>query len=80
MTWNYRICREVFTTGNGKEEYYSIKEVYYDEEGKVKYYTENPAGIGGYTVEEIISSLEKIKLALDKDIVDIPAGNLTEGN
>lgn len=71
MTWNYRVCKETYKLGTpDAEEYYSIREVYYDGD-KITSVTENAVGVSGYTFEEIQFSLEKMQLALNKDIVDI---------
>jgi hypothetical protein len=71
MTWNYRVCKETYKPGTPEaEEYYSIREVYYDGD-KITGVTEKAAGIGGYDIEDIKFSLEKMQLALNKDVVDI---------
>jgi len=73
MTWNYRVCKETYSKGTQDEEdYYSIREVYYDND-KIVSVTENAVGVSGYTIDEIKFSLEKMQLALNKDVVDIDA-------
>jgi hypothetical protein len=72
MTWNYRVCKETYPEGLlNEEDYYSIREVYYDDDGKITGVTENAVGVSGYTIDEIKFSLEKMQLALNKDVVDI---------
>lgn len=71
MTWNYRICKEVSYKGQPlEEEYYSIREVYYDGD-KITGVTENAIGVSGSTVDEIKFSLEKMGLALNKDVINL---------
>lgn len=70
MTWNYRVCKERILN---EEDYYSVREVYYDADGKITAVTENAVGVSGYTIDEIKFSLEKMQLALNKDVVDIDA-------
>jgi len=73
MTWNYRVCKETYKIGTPEaEEYYSIREVYYDGD-KITGVTENAVGVSGYTIEEIKFSLEKMHLALNKDVLDVDA-------
>lgn len=69
--WNYRVCKETYKINTPEaEEYYSIREVYYDGD-KITAVSESVSGISGYTVDEIKFSLEKMQLALNKDIVDV---------
>jgi len=71
MTWNYRVCKETYSKGTqDEEEYLTIREVYYDGD-KITGVTEDAVGVGGYTIDEIKFSLEKMQLALNKDIVDV---------
>lgn len=71
MSWNYRVCKETYKKNTeDEEEYFTMREVYYDGDTIVSI-TENAVGPSGYTLEELKFSLEKIQLALNKDIVDI---------
>ena len=70
-TWNYRVCKETYGKNTNDEEvYYSIREVYYDGD-EIASVTENAVGVSGSTIDEIKYSLEKMQLALNKDVVDV---------
>lgn len=71
MSWNYRVCRD---QGQRQGDYvsYSIREVYYDDDGKVLGWTATPATLLGDTPEEIKADLELIlKDTFDRKILDI---------
>ncbi len=63
MTWNYRITKI--------DGFYSIREVYYDEEGKIESWTEDSVGIGGEFLEELKSDFEYYKKAFEKEVIDL---------
>ena len=43
MTWNHRVVKKVFNKGTeDEEEQYSIREVFYNSDGAIYAYTENP--------------------------------------
>lgn len=76
MSWNYRVmCR---TYESGKE--YGIHEVYYDEDGKVASWTENPVSITTFveecsdTVENLTDVHVKMGLALTKPVLCYETG------
>lgn len=69
--WNYRLCKSTYH-GDGYEEVtIDIREVYYNDDGSIWAVTENAVGIVGETVDEVKSALEKMNLALGKDIIDL---------
>ena len=55
MSWNYRIMKKY--DDFAEEYYYSLNEVYYDEDGKPKLYTEHNL-VTGSTKDEIVDVLE----------------------
>jgi hypothetical protein len=61
MSWNYRVILQ--------DDYYSIHEVYYDDDGNIESWTEQPVGIGGETLEELKGDLEYYKHALEKPVL-----------
>lgn len=72
MSWNYRLCREIYQPGTEHEEVMlTFREVYYDDSGRVIAHSENPVAIYGETVEDIKFALEKMQQSLNKDILDI---------
>jgi len=61
--WNNRIVKHEGSTG---EVWYSVHEVFYNDNGGIKFYTENPITIFGETVEEVKSQLEMIMKDIEK--------------
>lgn len=61
-TWNYRVMR------NG--DLFAIHEVYYDENGKVEGYTQNPVCPSGESLEELKGDIEYYLEALNKPVLE----------
>lgn len=73
MTWNHRVCKEIYSAGTQDEEVcYSIKEVYYDD-GKITGVTENAVGVAGDSVAELKIVLERMLVSLNKDVINLDA-------
>lgn len=73
MTWNYRVFKETYNKGNDDEEFiFSIRETYYDENGKVNGYT-NPIAPFAESLDGLKWVLEKMQIALNKDVIDLDA-------
>lgn len=79
-TWNYRLCSETAREHDGKPViYYSLREAYYNDDGEIWAVTENATGLGfdRYPFEDtdpldtVRVSLDRMRLALDKPIVDL---------
>ena len=69
--WNYRVCKETYKPGTPDEEIsFTIREVYYDGE-KITGVTMKEVGAFGESVEEVAEVLQKMSLALNKDVVDV---------
>ena len=64
-TWNYRVLAREY---NG-EPYYSIHEVYYDEDGNPNGYVDQVASVNGEDISSIRWSLNKMKEALNKTVL-----------
>ena len=65
--WNNRIVK------HKKDDavWYSVHEVFYNDNGGIKFYTENPITIFGETVEEVKSQLEMItKDIQEHEVID----------
>lgn len=67
MSWNYRVCHRPSVTGGG----YEIHEVYYDEDGSVKFYSSNPCPAHGDIVDELYLDMKMMMDALDLDPIDL---------
>ncbi len=71
MSWNYRVCKSTYTVGTIGEVTFEIKEVYYNKVGDITAVTENAVGVIGDDIDEIKIVLEKMQLALSKDVIDL---------
>lgn len=71
MSWNYRILYH----NHPEEPYLAIHEVYYDENETPRSCSENPQQILGETLEELKFDLDKMKLALEKPIIEYESFN-----
>lgn len=63
MTWNYRVIH--------REDWgYGLYEVYYDDDGTIKFWTESSVDGNHYdTITELRTGLERMLEALDKDVL-----------
>lgn len=68
MTWNYRVCKSVI----GDEVCFGIYEIYYDEDGGIKYWTESSVAPSGETLIELDSDVRHMMEALAKEVVVLP--------
>ena len=67
--WNNRIVKH--KSGSTDSVWYSVHEVFYNENGGVNGYTEDPITIHGLTVEDIKSQLEMIMKDIEKhEVID----------
>ena len=78
MTWNYRVMKRGFEYkdefGNNIVEYqYGIHEVYYDDDGNITCWSENPIKVRSDDVEGLKWILKRFKKALKKSVVDYDA-------
>lgn len=72
MSWNYRLCKETYNKGTEHEEIaFTIREVYYKEDGSISSYTENTASLLAESPEDMKWALEKMQEALNKEVVDL---------
>ena len=67
MTWNHRVIRRKYETG---EEYFAIHEVYYDDNGKPNGVTALPIAIFEDSVEDLAITIERVKECLSKPLLD----------
>ena len=72
MTWNYRVCKETYGNGTQNVEIgYSIREAYYNKNGGIWAVTERAKSPYGESIEEIKQCLELMRLALNKEVIDL---------
>ena len=67
MSWNHRVLAHK----DGDEVWFSIHEVYYDENGIPKSYTANGVNVGGNSIKDLSWTLDKMKECLDKPILSL---------
>lgn len=63
MTWNYRVIKTKQIIDKIEHITYAIHEVYYDENGQVESWTENPVYLASESVNELKQDLLYIKKA-----------------
>lgn len=76
MTWDNRVIKK---TGAKGSEFYEVHEVFYDDEGKVIMYTEEPVSPFGLTVRELEEDYERIGEAFKAPVLeqaDLPKDHL----
>jgi hypothetical protein len=78
-TWNHRVMRRSYAHGADVEVLDEIYEVYYDDDGSVNTWTENPVGPIFYVNEDddqesIKDDVNRFLLACDKPILDYETG------
>ena len=64
--WNHRILQETLPTG---ELWFSIRETFYNDDGSIYAYTEQPIDVSGYSVDEIRETLQWMLTCLDKPVL-----------
>ena len=67
MTWNHRVVREILSSG---EAWYSIREAFYNDAGKIYAYTEEPVDICGSSIEDMRKYLQWCMDCLDYPILE----------
>ncbi len=67
MSWNYRVTHRPKQPVQG----YQIREVFYDENGLIKFYTENAVAAFGDLPEELEKDLNMMADALNKEPLNL---------
>ena len=67
MTWNHRVIRRKYDTG---EVYYAIHEVYYDESGKPNGVTALPVGVFEDSIDDLAITIDRLRECLSKPVLD----------
>ena len=78
MSWNYRVIRTNYITDPST---FGIHEVYYDEKGMIKSWTEKAVQIGDLeSLEELVDALNLMLEAVEtkKVLEEVPIGKLVE--
>ncbi len=78
MSWNYRIVRHKWQLKDMTGYDYSIRDVYYDEDGKPHSWGAEPQTPIGETKADLIADLACFQEALSKPVLGIFGGELKE--
>jgi hypothetical protein len=71
MSWNYRIVRDVQRVGDEEHESFSIREVYYDDDGKITGWTAEPCCPAGETWVDLVDDYSTMQRAIGLAVVDV---------
>lgn len=75
MSWNYRVIRKTAPEG---EYCYRIHEVYYNNQGDAEGWSVEPYYPDGDTLSDLVWSLDAMKKAAIKPILEVFEGKLVE--
>jgi hypothetical protein len=65
--WNHRVVKAVYPDG---EEWFSVREVFYNADGSIYAYTEKPVDIAGESIDALREYLQWCMNCLDKPILE----------
>ena len=72
VSWNYRVTKQTVDLGDlGSEEEYAIREVYYDESGEIKGWTQDAMAPMAESMEELIEVLRLMVDAYASPVLDL---------
>ena len=74
--WNYRVMRHSDAFGR---EHFIIHETYYDDNGNVTGWTEEPSEVLSETRDGIRDELERMLRALDYPVTEVSHGTVQDG-
>ena len=67
MSWNYRVCFRPSVAGGGHQ----IHEVYYDDKGRIEFYSQRPVSSFGDDTDELYEDFANMWKAFDKEPLDL---------
>ena len=67
MTWNHRVIKEILKDGS---EWFSIREVYYNDDGSIYAYTQEPIDIAGESLDELREYLQWCLSCLEAPVLE----------
>lgn len=73
LSWNYRVVREVCTlpADLGTEDVFTLREVFYDDEGKPELWSSDPCHPQGETLDDIRADLNYMLVALEAPVLEM---------
>jgi hypothetical protein len=70
--WNHRVIKSSHLEAGEMIDYYAIHEVFYNDDGTIYSYTQNPVDVGGDNINELRETLERMLRCLDNPILEQP--------
>ena len=67
MTWNHRVVKEILENG---DEWFTVREVFYNKDGSIYAYTEEAVDVSGESIDEIKEYLEWCLKSLEQPILE----------
>ena len=64
MMWTYRVCRD-------RQERYSIREVFHEQDGTIIAYSQEPVAVVGASVEELMQLVTWFRQAFDLPVLSL---------
>lgn len=77
MAWDYRVIFMPFEEGSDEGEY-TIREVYYDEEGEISWYGDDPAQLLSDNFWELADDFDLMAEAFEKPVLVLVGDELVE--
>ena len=74
MSWNYRVTRHAVKD----EVAYEIREVYYDDDGRIKLWSTDAMAPFGETKQGLLDNLQQMALAVLRPVLDLDAVEVGE--
>lgn len=70
MTWNHRVMKKTHKGSWGEEDQYTIREVFYDDDGEIEGWTATGVWPAGETVEGLKKEIHMFSAAFDAPVLD----------
>ena len=74
--WNHRVFKETLADGSA---WYSVREVFYNEDGSIYAHTEEAADISGRSIKEIREYTQWVLDCLDKPVLVVGEVEFVDG-
>jgi len=78
MSWNHRIVLERYEFAGEVDETYSLREVYYHEDGSIRAWTQEPIGAVGDDWMGCVDTLARMQRAAIMPVIDVRSGKPVE--
>lgn len=73
LSWNYRVVREVCPVPGSEEteNIFTVREVFYDDDGKPELWSAEPCSPQGQTHDELRTDLGYMLMALEQPVIEM---------